>query len=168
MRKSSEGAGIELAAMSADQFEKWKPSNIADYAKQHTIGGKWTAKDSLRLAREEFDRLLPQGVATPDHRFFSMVLLPDRKVVGMLWVKVEREPRLASFIYMIEVFKPFRRRGFASQAMRLLEKDVRRLGHESIHLHVFGHNAAARSLYERLGYLPTNVLMRKRFRTRHL
>ena len=167
MRTNNQGAVIELAPMPTAQFEKWKPGNIADYARQHTIGGKWTAKDSLRLAREEFDQLLPQGIATPGHTFFSITRSSDRKAVGILWIKVEREPMPVSFIYLIEIFQPFRRRGFATQAMKLLEKEMRRSGLESIRLHVFGHNPAARSLYEKLGYVTTNVLMRKRLPRPH-
>jgi ribosomal protein S18 acetylase RimI-like enzyme len=148
--------------MSADQFEKWKPTSIADYARQHTIGGKWTASEAPRLAREEFERILPEGQATPSHRFFSIVRLPDRKAVGMLWIQVESGPRPASYVFNIEIFKPYRRHGYARQAMKLLEQEAKRLSLESIRLHVFGHNVAARSLYEQLGYVATNVYMRKR------
>ncbi|MHB8611972.1 MAG: GNAT family N-acetyltransferase [Candidatus Dormibacteraceae bacterium] len=148
--------------MTAAQFAKWEPTSIADYAKQHTIGGRWTAAEAPRLAREEFERLLPEGLVTPDHRFFSIARIPDRKAVGMLWIQIESSPRPASFIFNIEIFKPYRRRGYGSQAMILLEQEARRLGLESIRLHVFGHNAAARSLYEKLGYIATNIQMRKR------
>jgi ribosomal protein S18 acetylase RimI-like enzyme len=153
---------VDLATMTVAQFEKWKPGNIADYAEEHVIDGKWTAEEAPRLAQEEFERLLPQGISTPGHRFFSIVRAPDRKAVGMLWIEVESAPRRASFIFNIEIFKPFRRRGYATQAMTLLEEEARRLGIESIGLHVFGHNPAARSLYEKLGYVATNIQMRKR------
>jgi ribosomal protein S18 acetylase RimI-like enzyme len=162
VKTRNEGAVVELAPMSGEQFEGWKPTNIADYAKQHTIGGKWTANEALRRAREEFELLLPEGTSTPGHRFFSIVRLPDRTAVGMLWIKIEEVPKRATFIFMIEIFTPFRRRGFASQAMTLLEKEARREGVESINLHVFGHNKSAQSLYNKLGYVATNIQMRKR------
>jgi ribosomal protein S18 acetylase RimI-like enzyme len=153
---------VELAPMSTAQFEKWKPTSIADYAMEHTISGKWTAADAPRLAREEFERLLPQGMATPSHRFFSIELVPDRQSVGMLWIQIESAPRPVSYVFNIEIDKPFRRRGYARQAMKLLEEEARRLGLESIGLHVFGHNAAARALYEELGYVATNIYMKRR------
>jgi ribosomal protein S18 acetylase RimI-like enzyme len=146
--------------MTAEQFESWKPGNIAGYAQEHVKDGKWTAEEAPRLAREEFERLLPQGRSTPGHRFFSIVRSPDRKAVGMLWIQVGSAPR-QTFIFNIEIFKSFRRRGYAFQAMTLLEEEARRLGLDSIRLHVFGHNAAARSLYEKLGYVATNIQMRK-------
>ena len=46
--------------------------------------------------------------------------------------------------------------------MRSLEDEVRRLGDSSIGLHVFGHNAPARRLYEKLGYSETHINMVKR------
>jgi ribosomal protein S18 acetylase RimI-like enzyme len=124
--------------------------------------GRWTAEEAPRRAREEFERLLPKGLATPDHRFHSIVRLPDRKPIGMLWIQIQSSPRPASFVFNIEIFKPFRRRGYATQAMKLLEHDARSLGLENIRLHVFGHNTAARSLYENLGYVATNIQMTKR------
>jgi ribosomal protein S18 acetylase RimI-like enzyme len=148
--------------MSTDEFEAWAPTNIADYAKEHTIGGRWTAEEALRKAREEFESLLPQGMATPGHRFFSIVRSHDQKAVGMLWIRVEDAPKRTAFVFNIEIFEAFRRQGYASKAMLLLEDEARRLKLESIRLHVFGHNLAARSMYESLGYVATNVQMMKR------
>jgi len=148
--------------MTGDQFDEWKPGNIAEYAEEHIKDGKWTAEEAPRLAQEEFEHLLPQGPSTPGHRFFSIVRLPDRTLVGMIWIEIVSLPRPESFIFNIEIFKPFRRRGYAFQAMTLLEEEARRLDLESIRLHVFGHNPAARSLYEKLGYVVTNIQMRKR------
>jgi len=45
--------------------------------------------------------------------------------------------------------------------MQALEERVRHLGLSTISLHVFGHNHAARALYEKLGYVTTNVMMSK-------
>jgi RimJ/RimL family protein N-acetyltransferase len=47
------------------------------------------------------------------------------------------------------------------QAMTKLEGEAKRLGLDRIGLHVFGHNSAARPLYEKLGYVPTNINMVK-------
>ena len=163
MAKSTAAGLAELEPLTTAQFEKWKPVSIADYARQHTKAGRWTAAEALRKSRKEFETLLPRGMATPRHRFFSIVRLPDRKAVGMLWIQIEKKPRSA-FVLNIEIDKPFRRRGYAMRAMKLLEQEARRLGLESIRLHVFAHNAAARPLYEKLGYVPTNLLMRKRLR----
>ena len=150
--------------MTTAQFEKWKPRSIAEYAREHVIGGRWTAAEALRKSRQEYDLLLPKGLATPSHRIFSIVRLRDRKAVGILWIRIEKKPQPSAFIFNIEIFKSFRRRGYATQAMTLLEQEARRLGLENIRLHVFAHNNAARPLYEKLGYVATNIAMRKRLR----
>ena len=56
----------------------------------------------------------------------------------------------------------FRRRGYGEQAMAAIEDKVRELGLDTIDLHVFGFNTAARALYEKMGYSVTDVNMRKR------
>ena len=45
--------------------------------------------------------------------------------------------------------------------MRLLEKEASILGLKYLTLQVFGHNMAARDLYEKLGYGITNIKMSK-------
>ena len=147
--------------MTQDQYEAWMPRSIAEYAKDKISSGQWSAEEAVQRAREEHERLLPQGLATPNHRLWSITRTNDRASVGMLWIAVIEKPTPRAFIYNIEIDAPFRRHGFAMQAMTKLEDEVRSLGLDQIGLHVFGHNAAARPLYEKLGYEPTNIVMTK-------
>ena len=153
---------IELVPLTKEQFEAWLPGTIAMYAGEHVATGRWSKEESLQRSREEHERLLPQGLDTPGHRLWNIVRSSDRAVVGLLWVQVMQTPRPSAFIYNIEIYPQFRRRGYAEQAMLRLEEEVRGLGLEAIRLHVFGHNTAARPLYEKLGYVPTNIQMLKR------
>lgn len=45
--------------------------------------------------------------------------------------------------------------------MRAMENEVRSAGLKAVRLQVFGNNAVARSLYRKLGYIETNVIMAK-------
>ncbi len=153
---------IELVPMTAEEFEAWLPGEISDYAAEHVRTGRWSAEEALERSREEHTQLLPQGLATPDHRLWNIVAAGGREAVGMLWIQVMQKPMPSAFIYNIEVFPEFRRRGYAERAMLRLEEEARRLRLEGIRLHVFGHNTAARPLYEKLGYVPTNIQMVKR------
>jgi len=148
--------------MTEVQYEAWLPGAIADYAHEHTVTGRWSEEEAEGKSREEFLRLLPQGVATPEQVLWSITRRSDRQPVGVLWIQAMQKPRPVAFIYNIEIFPAFRHNGYAEQAMRLLEDEARRLGLEGIRLHVFGHNRAARPLYEKLGYVPTNIQMLKR------
>ncbi len=76
----------------------------------------------------------------------------------MIWLAIE--PR-GGFVYDLRVFETYRRRGYAEQAMRLIEQVAREKGVGKVSLHVFGDNLGARKLYTKLGYSETNVLMSK-------
>lgn len=155
-------AGIELVPMTSEEFKAWLPGMIAVYAAEQVRSGRWSREEALERSREENNRLLPQGVATPDHRLWNIVPADGGEPVGILWIQIMQKPAPTAFVYNIEIYPQFRRRGYAEQAMLKLEDEARRLGLEGIRLHVFGHNTAARPLYEKLGYVPTNINMLKR------
>jgi ribosomal protein S18 acetylase RimI-like enzyme len=153
--------GIDLVLMTQEQFDAWLPGTIEGYAKEHVATGRWSKDEAIEKSRQEHEKLLPQGVATPNHFLWFIVRSSDRQKVGLLWVNIVTEPTRHAFIFNIEIDEPFRRHGYAMQAMTRLEEEARRMGLDSIKLHVFGHNTAARPLYEKLGYVPTNINMSK-------
>ena len=155
---------IELVPMTAKQYEALMPEVIAGYAHENVVSGRWTEEESMHQSREQTERLLPQGLATPDHRLWTIARAGDHEPVGMLWIHVKQKPKPHAFIYYIEIYPQFRRHGYAEQAMTQFEEEARRLGLESIRLDVFDHNAAARPLYAKLGYEATNILMAKRLK----
>ena len=154
---------LQLVPMTEPEFQDFRATEIAGYAQEHVRAGRWRPEESVRLAEQEFDGLLPDGLATLNHYFFT---LRDETLgipVGSLWFAVQQEEgsEPTAFVFKIVIFEAFRRQGYGSQAMQALEKQVRHLGLSTISLHVFGHNHAARALYEKLGYVTTNVTMRK-------
>jgi len=153
---------VELVNMTAEQYEAWLPRAITEYADENVTSGRWSVDEATQRSREEFERLLPQGTATPNNWLWSITRSSDRQQVGILWMAVIEKPTPRAFIYNIEIHAPFRRHGFATQAMTRLEDEAQRLGLDRIGLHVFGHNKAARPLYEKLGYVATNINMSKR------
>ena len=112
--------------------------------------------------RTRIQDLLPQGPDTPDNVLYTLHDPHEDADVGVLWYALQRTPHATTaFIYEVEVFEAYRRRGYATQAFTLLETDAAARGATRIGLHVFGHNTAARALYEKLGYHATNINMRK-------
>ena len=69
--------------------------------------------------------------------------------------------RRIAYVFDLVIKPAYRRQGHARRAFEALEHQVRALQLDGISLHVFGHNAAARALYESLGYAPTNIMMFK-------
>lgn len=150
-----------LAPMDEEQFSAFIDTAIADYAADKVSSGQWAEAHSLELSRKGFEELLPQGLRTPENYFFS-VLDEHGKSVGALWIGVkEFAGKRAAYVYDVRISPGFRRRGHAKRALLAAEEEARKFGFSGIGLHVFGHNVAARTLYEALGYRTTNINMFK-------
>lgn len=80
----------------------------------------------------------------------------------MVWFATgEKAAPDSAFLYNFEIYERYRRQGYGMQALQALEEKVRELGVSKILLHVFGHNLAARNLYEKMGYEITGIHMAK-------
>lgn len=153
---------IRLQPMNETEYQEYLDVAIANYAQEHVKAGRWTAENALKSATQEYQQLLTDGLHTKNQHLFTIVDELTGDKVGMLWfAATERENEPVAFIYDVIVYEPFRRRGYGEQAFQALETKVRALGLKKISLHVFGHNHAARAMYEKLGYVTTNVMMSK-------
>jgi RimJ/RimL family protein N-acetyltransferase len=153
---------VTLRPMTEAELQHFLEPAIQEYAQDHVNAGRWTEDEAVEQSRKEFQDLLPQGMATPDHYLFTLVN-EEQQSVGVLWfAKRESQGQPSAYVYEIRIDEAFRRRGYASQAFREMEHKVRELGWNRISLHVFGHNQAALQLYQKLGYETTNVLMAKK------
>ena len=152
---------VQLVPMTEAEFQAYLEPAIADYAAEHVKAGRWSQAEALEESRKEFMQLLPDGLNTANQHLFS--IKDDAGTnAGLLWFNV-REPGGArsAFIYDVRIYDAFQRRGYATQAFQALETLARDMGITAISLHVFGHNSAARALYEKLGFEATNILMSK-------
>jgi ribosomal protein S18 acetylase RimI-like enzyme len=144
--------------MSSSDFDPFMDRLIRSYAEDHIRAGRWTAAEGVTEARKEVQKLLPAGLVTPNHFLLTVVAGSPEEKVGAIWLA--KEPR-GGFVYDLLIFEPFRRRGYAEEAMRELEQVAREAGISKLSLHVFGDNQGARKLYAKLGYVETNVIMSK-------
>jgi ribosomal protein S18 acetylase RimI-like enzyme len=71
--------------------------------------------------------------------------------VGGVWFWIDVENK-QGFLYNITVFPRHRRRGFASDALVLIEEMVRAAGCTALGLNVFSSNDAAIALYRKVGF----------------
>ena len=67
----------------------------------------------------------------------------------------------AAWVFDLEVDEAFRGRGYAFEALTLLEAHLARSGVRELGLNVFGDNHTARRLYARAGFRETAVTMSK-------
>jgi RimJ/RimL family protein N-acetyltransferase len=153
---------VRLAPMTQPEYEAFLAHEVKDYAEQHVRAGNWSADEALAKSEEEFKRLLPGGKDSKDNYLFSIFDAGSGVYVGNVWFAViNRGGQRQAFIYDFRILDDFHRQGYGAQAMLALEDEVRRLGIGTITLHVFGHNHAARALYEKVGYEVTDVHMSK-------
>ena len=152
------GTMTRLEPMAPSDFDAYIANLVQHYAASHVRTGRWTAEEGPRKARAEVDQLLPSGLSTPNHYLFSIIAGEPPTKVGLVWLAIE--PR-GGFIYDLEISAPHRRKGYAEEAMRMMEGVTREKGASTLSLHVFGDNEGARRLYRRLGYVETNVSMSK-------
>jgi len=147
--------------MSEGEFEEFVATTIPEYAADKVAAGQWAEEQSLELSRQAISELLPQGLLTPGNHLFT-VIDEHESSVGTLWIATwEQAGKDIAYIYDLRIRPECRRLGHATRALSAAEDEARRLGLSGIGLHVFGHNAAGRSLYEKRGYQPTNISMFK-------
>jgi RimJ/RimL family protein N-acetyltransferase len=151
-----------LDAMTEGEYAAFAADAPPGYARDQVEAGVWSAGESLQLATDAFNRLLPQGLRTPDHFLFIVREGASQTALGNLWfARKERAGEKVAYVYSIFIREEFRRKGHATGAFRALEKEVLSMGLAGIELHVFGQNTRARALYQKIGFHETNVTMFK-------
>jgi len=154
---------VDLIPMSREHYERWLEECVRTFAQERVRAGNTAPEDALPYARRAVERLLPEGLETPDQWLFTIV--EAGQPVGAVWLGRGQPgaglPPNTGFVYDLIIYPEHRRKGYASQGMRALEKEAQKRGMTRLALHVFGHNRAARALYERLGYETTNITMQK-------
>jgi ribosomal protein S18 acetylase RimI-like enzyme len=151
---------VRLEPMTPEQYESWLPAAVEGYARQRSEAGLGSIDATRERAGKEFDALLPDGVATPGHHL--LVAYDDSRAVGTLWLHIhDGSGARRAFVYDVEVDESQRGRGHGRAIMTAGEEYAREQGASAIALNVFAQNEVARSLYDKLGYLVTNVNMQK-------
>ena len=154
---------VQLIPLTEDEYQTYLESDIRRYAEEQVKAGNWYASEAAEKSRQEHQQLLPDGLATKNHYLFSLEDEETGSKVGVIWFALDDQtPPRSAFVYDLMIQDEFRRRGYGAQALRALEIKVKELGASKISLHVFGHNPAARALYEKVGYEITGFHMSKR------
>jgi RimJ/RimL family protein N-acetyltransferase len=155
-------ANVTLVDLEGARFYEYREHLVRDYAADKVRAGAWPADEAEERSAREVDGLLPDGPLTPDHYLYSVRDESVPAEIGNLWVSPrDSGAGRALWIYDIAVHEEYRRRGYAEIILHLVEDKARELGASRVELHVFGHNQAARALYEKLGYTPTGITMAK-------
>ncbi len=154
---------IQLVPMSSDAFETYLAYAVPHYADETVRAGGAHPDEALAAAEQQFQSLLPDGLLTRGQYLYTVEEEELGTSVGYLWFGI-RESGCQRFaaLYDFVILEAYRRQGYATQSQQALETVVRALGLDEIRLHVFGHNHPARALYQKMGYIETNVTMAKK------
>jgi ribosomal protein S18 acetylase RimI-like enzyme len=149
--------------MNEAEYQAYFDLSVREYAADKVQAGNWQPAEALERSEQELQHYLPQGVATRDNYLFTIEDAALDKKVGMIWLaRIMQGAKPVMFIYDLRIDDTYRHQGYGEQALRAAEEQTRARGLDTIALHVFGHNQAARKLYEKLGYEITNINMAKK------
>lgn len=153
---------IKLIPMQDTEFEPFMQISMRDQAEGQVQAGQWKADEADPNIHKLRAQFLPDGLNTPNHYFFTLETEDTHQKVGSLWYTVvEQGGKRMLFVMDIQVYPEHRRNGYGSQAFLQIETKALEMGISTIALHVFKHNHAARTMYEKFGYVGPDEAMIK-------
>ncbi|MBI4196962.1 MAG: GNAT family N-acetyltransferase [Deltaproteobacteria bacterium] len=144
---------IEFKAMGAKEFREFVHDSIQRSSVHLKEDRGQLDQEALKEAEGHIRRILPRGQETPSHFLFSLLENATQKKVGSIWYGVIQEgAEWQGYLYEIFIEEPFRNKGYASDALRMMEEELKKIGIKKIGLHLFSDNIKALQLYRQLGY----------------
>ncbi|MFX0208948.1 MAG: GNAT family N-acetyltransferase [Candidatus Hodarchaeota archaeon] len=145
---------ILFEEMTEKDFQEIYSHRLVEVAKELSDLFNLELEDTIKQAETAYKKSLPKGFKTPNRFFYFILKERNKERVGYIWFWSSPESfmKQAILIADIVIFEEYRKKGFAKQALILLENEVEALGFNKIVLHVFKRNKIAKHLYEGLGY----------------
>ena len=159
-RESEASVSVRLSPMSPAQFVVYRDLAEETYAQDICASGAMPEPEAREKAEIDFAQLLPDGLDTKDHYFWTA--REGDAEVGMVWLGItQKSDGLHAFGYDFMVPEHLRRSGYGRAIMVAAEKLCKERGVISVGLSVFGFNAGAQALYEQMGFEVSAIKMTK-------
>ncbi|WP_125768696.1 GNAT family N-acetyltransferase [Lapidilactobacillus wuchangensis] len=149
---------LTLQPITAAAFQSWQQQAIKAYAQDKVTAGTWPAATALTQAQAEYQRLLPAGRETTDELIWT--IYHEQQAVGTLWVHWDQTAQ-SFFIYDIIIQPEFQNQGFGQATLQALNQVAAKKQVQRISLHVFASNQRAYYVYQKMGFVPTDISMTK-------
>ncbi|QTE29572.1 GNAT family N-acetyltransferase [Pengzhenrongella sicca] len=147
---------VTLHPLDADRLAGWLLRIRDEYAADLVTAGQPRAQ-ALQAADESNARWFPAGAPTAGHVVFDVVDDAGERA-GYLWIGPDASnDRAAWWVWDISIDPGRRGQGLGRATLLRGLAYARDQGARSIGLRVFEFNAAARGLYESLGFEPTST-----------
>jgi ribosomal protein S18 acetylase RimI-like enzyme len=153
---------IHLMPMTEDEYDAFYEFVILDYAEGLVRAGNAHPDVAVELSHQQCQPVLSDRLASPGQFFYMIYDDALDARVGYLWWGIrEQAGTRTAVLYFVGIFEPYRRRGYATHVLRVLEEVVKQVGLDEIRLYVFGHNVPAWELYEKMGFEVVSATMAK-------
>src|SRR5512139_2701605 len=117
---------VRLVPMKETEYQSFLDLAIREYAEDKVRAGNWQPEEALERSGQDFQKLLPAGVATRDHYLYDIEDEALGTKVGMIWLaRVRQGAHPIMFIYDFRIDEPFRRKGYGEQALRAAEEQAK-------------------------------------------
>ncbi|MCY9190505.1 GNAT family N-acetyltransferase [Bacillus sp. FSL R5-0560] len=152
---------LTLEDMTVEEFKAFRGMSVQNYAKQNIASGTWTEKEAIEKSEQAYEKMIPDGRNSSNHTFWNITNEQGERI-GWLWLYADPlHPQKEAFIYSFGLYEAYRGKGLAQLALQTLDGRAREMGVERLALHVFAHNETAVHLYQKMGYIMTNIKMRR-------
>lgn len=150
---------MRVRAITDDELPDYISTTMREYAEDKHNNGGIPLEQAHAEASREAEQLFPGGRLAPGHAVFIATDDAGSRV-GRLWMAPRGESTDVAFIYDIQVEAAARGNGYGRAIMQEAARWSRDNGYSTLALHVFGGNSVAINLYESLGFVTTDRMMK--------
>ena len=144
---------IELRRMNQDEYKIFYERSFKHHVRELMDKENMPLEEAEKETTNELAEMLPEGMDTKDNFLMSIHRSEDDAWIGFIWTLHEMtEDVKQNFICDFEVYEDYRRKGYATETLELMEKEAKTAGCAESVLFVTNDNEAANALYEKSGY----------------
>ena len=115
---------VKFVKMIEQEFIDYLDFLIEEISKDYVQAKGVNMEEAQLQSQSEIKGLLPEGLGTPDV-FIGFIRNMDQNI-GQIWY-IHEHKKQYTFLADIEIFPEYQKKGFGTQALSLLEKEVRKL-----------------------------------------
>ncbi|MFD7426480.1 GNAT family N-acetyltransferase [Streptomyces sp. NPDC059818] len=141
--------GVTARPMTQAEYPGWLASEKRAYVGDIVRAGAKSPEGAARKADDDFAKLIPGGLATPDTTL--LVLEAEGEPIGTGWLKHGHLPG-ATYGYSLHIDERHRGKGYGRAAMTAGERATSAAGDSVLMFTVWGGNVVAMNLYTSVGY----------------
>lgn len=139
--------------MKTEEFDTFYQWSVEHHAKELMEECHMSQRKAIKETKKEVAQMLPNGLNTEHNYLMTIEEKDNKEIIGFIWtIHEETAGHKQSFLCDFVILESKRRKGYATAALHLAEKNAAEAGCQENVLFVADRNYAARTLYEKCGY----------------